>query len=217
MLQWETLIRRDIAFSELENLQKTCLNSVKENPNLAFLLISEPRATYTYGISAKPSELLLTEKQLSERKIEIAKVSRGGQWTYHGPGQIVIYPVVSLKSCGFKSRSIYHFVNQFRDTLRESLSELGVNAQNQEVPFGLYVDNQKIASFGLGFKNHISQHGVALYYTDQSQPLQGIVPCGCSSATFTSLRDRNVNASWEEVAQTIAKNMKKSLISSKTE
>ncbi len=199
-MQWEVLIRRAVSFQELENLQNELVLKVSQNPSLGFLVVSEPTSTFTCGRSGTDSELLWSKEKLAEKKADVFKVSRGGKWTYHGPGQILLYPIASLAALGYSSKSAKLFVDNFRETVSTVLKKSGIEHEKGEEPYGLFSKNRKLVSFGLNFRQGISTHGMALYHSGQDDFFTGINPCGHPGQECISLEELGSFHSWGDMA-----------------
>lgn len=210
-MRWETQIRRNLSFAELEALQQEANARVRENPTLGVLLISEPAPTFTGGRSAKASDILWNEAEQLRHKTTLARVSRGGKWTYHGPGQIVLYPVVRLGSLGWDSRQTKDFVEALRQCVQRTLSHFGVNSEAKCHPYGLFVGGKKLVSFGIAVQDGICTHGLALYISDQSEYFRGIVPCGTTGQETTSLNQLGIHSPWETVCENLVESIKEFL------
>lgn len=198
-MEWHTLIHRNISWESLEERQQSCLKRVRENPEDAFLLFSEPEPTFTFGISASTNDLKWSKTLAQSRGVSIQSVSRGGKWTYHGPGQIVVYPIFSLEHAGYTRHAVFHFMHNLRRSISEVLESLNVEVIGQDHPFGLYAAERKLASFGVAIHHGITSHGCALYLEDQSDFFSGIHPCGKPNDPTTSLRQLGVFLSWTEI------------------
>lgn len=193
---------RDIAFDRLEALQREAMARVRSGPERAEWIASEPRPTYTHGRAADPRGLLWTRAQAESRGIAVHGVSRGGQWTFHGPGQVVVYPIVSLRHRGYPTKAVRRFLEDLRAGVTDFLNDLGLEADASlpEKPFGVYVGGAKLVSFGIAVERGISCHGLALYLTDQTAWFAGIHPCGVVGERLTSLRALGVSLTWEAAA-----------------
>lgn len=209
----ETLIRRGISWPELEELQTDLVQQVTRDPRKQFLLISEPTPTFTHGPSSQAKDLLWTDT--AQRGVGVYPVTRGGKWTYHGPGQVVIYPIASLPALGYGKRAVRQFVGDFAAGILAFLKSKGLEAQIQDNPYGLYLNGAKLASFGLSFRNGISSHGVALYLQSQAAYFEGIVPCGVACPALTSLAESRVLIDWETAALELADYVKRGFQPSK--
>ncbi len=208
-MQWEILINRNISWNDLEAKQRELMTEVHENKHMAYLMVSEPSPTFTFGRNSNPKDLLWSELLLSENRVQIAPVSRGGQWTYHGPGQLLVYPILHLPSWGYSTKSVRAFLEDFREGTHQALSTLGCDDLISKEPFGIYRENKKLVSFGLAFERSISSHGLALYYQDQSHFFSGITPCGVFQGVTTHLLDTlSTTPSWDDVAKSMTLHIK---------
>ncbi len=211
-MTWNFIFHQNISWDDLEAKQQELIQQVQSHKNEAYLLISEPSPTFTYGRNSNPQELLWSKSELKNKQVQVASVTRGGKWTYHGPGQILIYPILHLPSWGYSSKSVRAFLEDFRTAIREALEKLGCKNLQPQEPFGLYIDNKKLVSFGLAFERTISSHGMALYYSDQSQFFSGITPCGVTHGSTTDLKEKlPQETSWNSVANIVAEAIKNSL------
>jgi lipoate-protein ligase B len=195
----ETLLKQKIAWPDLMALQDSLVKKVERDPSASFLLLSEPEPTFTRGISSKDEDLLWDSP--GSRGIAVERVHRGGQWTYHGPGQLVIFPILFLPRFGFAKRGVRPFIERVVYLTRTFLKELQVNATEGSHPVGLYVQEKKIASVGFSIRDGITSHGIALYLEPQTAFFEGIVACGTKEAQTTSLGEQGVLHSWEEIAE----------------
>jgi lipoyl(octanoyl) transferase len=212
---WTPLTHRNISFQDLERVQDQCRTRVTRNPDEGFLLVSEPAPTFTVGISGSAADLLWDADTCNARGIAIQKVHRGGKWTYHGPGQVVVYPVFKLNHVFPRSR-VRGYLNAFRTALQTAIareltaeipgaalfSEAALPTDDSAGVFGLYVGQpaQKLASFGVGIQRGICSSGAAVYHTG-SQFFSGIVPCGVASPQFTTLTALGWKKNWLETSQ----------------
>lgn len=193
----QTLTYRGISWPDLEALQAELQKRVAQDPREQYLLFSEPAPTFTHGPSGRPEDLLWQNPL--EKGIQVFAVSRGGKWTYHGPGQVLIYPIVSLPSLGYPRRGVRKFVGDLAAGLQAFLSAHQLESEVRDTPFGLYLPKGKVASFGLAFRNGISSHGVAMYLESQQAAFQGIVPCGVP-CPITSLAESGVQLDWNSAS-----------------
>lgn len=208
-MEWEVRAVRGAPWTELEALQRDIADSVRRGEKQGCLLLSEPALTYTYGRSAKPTDLLFGETELARRGIAVAPVSRGGKWTCHGPGQILVYPIVSLRALGYESRAVHRFLSDFREGIAHFLESLGLRPERRDCPFGVYVGGLKIASFGIAIERGVVLHGVSLYLTPQTTAFQGITPCGTPGERFTSLAENGCVLAWSDAAERLTDSVKR--------
>ena len=177
-----------------ESLQRmrefTLRRSQKEEDEL---WIVEHPPVYTMGLKTKPEHL----PQVRQR-IPLVQSDRGGQITYHGPGQIIIYALLDLRRLKLSVREAVRLLEQ---TVINLLLSLGINANGDEVRPGVYVQGKKIASLGLKIRNGYSYHGVALNVDMDISPFEQINPCGYANLSVTQLKDLDVNLSIDEISQ----------------
>ncbi|MDP2619964.1 MAG: lipoyl(octanoyl) transferase LipB [Hyphomicrobiales bacterium] len=153
---------------------------------------------YTAGTSARPEDLI------APGRFPVHRVGRGGQYTYHGPGQRVAYVMLGLKSRGGDVRA---FVTALEEWLIATLAQFGVGAERRAGRVGVWVvrpdkgegAEDKIAAIGIRLRRWVSFHGVSLNVAPDLEHYSGIVPCGVSEHGITSLADLGVAASMAEV------------------
>ena len=145
------------------------------------LWLLEHQPVYTQGQAGDAAHIL----QCND--IPVVKIDRGGQVTYHGPGQIMFYVLVDLRRAGLGVRQL---VELLENTVIEVLAAYGVEACGNRSAPGVYVDGQKIAALGLRISRGCSYHGLCLNYDFDAAPFAGINPCGYSDLKVTQLRER---------------------------
>jgi len=209
-ISFQVIICQQIAWEDLEELQNHLIRQVEDNSSSFFVLVSEPKSTFTFGRNASQDDLLWSPSQLKENGVELAKVSRGGKWTYHGPGQIVIYPIVNLKSLGFSAKEARRFVETLREAVLDCCKDWQLTVRSGNDPFGVFIGEQKLVSFGLSFENGISSHGLSVCFSPQQRFFSGIRPCGHSESVFTSLQEHLPNLTWHDAASALTNSIKKS-------
>lgn len=157
------------------------------------LWVVEHPPVYTMGLKTKPEHL----PQVSQ-PIPLVQSDRGGQITYHGPGQIIIYALFDLRRLKLSVREAVRLLEQ---TVINLLLSLGISAIGDEARPGVYVQGKKIASLGLKVRNGCSYHGVALNVDMDISPFEQINPCGYANQSVTQLKDLDVNLSIDEISQ----------------
>ena len=149
------------------------------------LLMFEHPPTITMGLSAKESSLLVRPDELESRSIEFRKTDRGGDATWHGPGQLVGYPIVNLIECRL---SVPSFVKAIEEGLIGWLQSNGLESMRIEGKPGVWVTpGKKIASIGVKVSGGITTHGFALNLTGSLEGSDAILPCGFSHVKLTTL------------------------------
>jgi lipoyl(octanoyl) transferase len=135
----------------------------------------------TLGRSARPSNVLASVAELARRGIALERISRGGDVTFHGPGQLVGYPVVRLRG------GVVDHMTAMARALIAVLAELGVEARWRRDTPGLWVDGAKICAFGVNVQRRVAIHGFALNLAIDAAAFALIVPCGLPDARLTSV------------------------------
>jgi len=170
-----------VDYLEALNLQQELVQKrIKgEIPNT--ILFLEHCPVYTIGRTKDKSSLSAP----SQLPYPVHEISRGGQATYHGPGQLVGYPIIDLKPIG---RDLAVYLRGLEQALIASCLEFGVTAKQREGLTGIWIGNQKLASIGIGVKKWVTYHGFAINLTKESlPPFQHITPCGLTGVSTTYL------------------------------
>jgi lipoyl(octanoyl) transferase len=157
-----------------------CDQRHSNTPDEIWLLEHTP--VYTQGRAGKP------EHVLNPQNIPIVQTDRGGQVTYHGPGQLMIYTLLDINRLKINTHQLVHAQEQW---IIDLLARYHIKATRQQGAPGLYVDNKKIASIGLRITKGCSYHGLALNINMDLGPFNGINPCGFSNLTMTQIVDFN--------------------------
>lgn len=154
-----------------------------EGPERLLLLEHDP--VYTLGRNASAADVLLPKGELARAGIEVAETDRGGQVTYHGPGQLVGYPILDLSP---DRRDLRRYVRDLQEVLVAVLGDLGIAARGGEGGrIGVWVGERKIASIGVHLARWRTTHGFALNADPDLSRFGGIVPCGLPDVTMTSI------------------------------
>ena len=147
-------------------------------PEVLLLLEHEP----VYTIGRTPDQSSLRDAALLPHPV--VQINRGGQATYHGPGQLVGYPILRLSERG---QDLHRYLRELEEALIELLAEYGVAAVRREGLTGVWVGERKIASIGVGVRKWISMHGFALNVCGDLTPFNQITPCGIAGVEMTNL------------------------------
>jgi lipoyl(octanoyl) transferase len=148
------------------------------------LLLLEHRPIYTLGRSADASHILLDAAELERLGIARISTSRGGDVTYHGPGQLVGYPIIHL---GGRSLGVLAYITAVEEALIRTLADFGVPSGRDPRNRGVWVGNDKIAAIGIRVSRQVTMHGFALNVNTRLDDYRGIVPCGLTAAGVTSM------------------------------
>lgn len=154
-----------------------------EAPDDLLLLVEHPPVV-TLGRSAKAGHLLLSAEALAARGIELHEVERGGDVTYHGPGQLVGYPILDLT--GHK-QDLHWYLRQVEEVLIRALRPWGLEGTRVAGKTGVWVAGRKIASIGVHARQWVTWHGFALNVTTDLAAFDVMVPCGIADVTMTSV------------------------------
>lgn len=153
------------------------------------LLLLEHEPVYTIGRTPDQSSL----RDASHLPYPVVEINRGGQATYHGPGQLVGYPILDLKKRG---QDLHRYLRDLEEVLIEALAQYGVAACRREGLTGVWVGARKIASIGVGVRHWVSMHGFALNVCGDLTPFSEITPCGIAGVEMTNL-ERETGQSFE--------------------
>lgn len=163
-----------IEYNKAYDLQKNYVQMALEE-NKGYLLVCEHPAVLTLGRTSKKEHLLISEKELHRREIELISIDRGGDITLHCPGQLVVYPIVDLN---YYKKDLHYHLFQLEEVIIELLKDFGIVATRSEINTGAWVGNRKIASIGIGVRKWITYHGLALNVNTPLELFNLIKPCG---------------------------------------
>lgn len=173
-----------IDYKEAWDLQKSVHQLRAENRiDDVFFLLEHPH-TYTLGKTADKENLVGSEKYLSYNKISVYDIDRGGDITYHGPGQIVGYPIINLTNW---QQDTHKYLRALEELIINVCSEYGLNSGRVEKYTGVWIDDRKICAIGIKVSRWITMHGFAFNVNTDLKLFNGIIPCGISDKDVTSL------------------------------
>lgn len=182
--------RQEKIFSEIVRLKGDNRNSEapKETPN--YLVFVEHPHVYTLGKSGKPENLLLDETGLNEKQATYYKINRGGDITYHGPGQIVGYPILDLDNF---FTDIHLYLRTLEEAVIQTLQEYGIEAGRYPGYTGVWIDPdnekaRKICAMGVRCSRWVTMHGFAFNVNANLDYFKNIVPCGIDDKDVTSMQ-----------------------------
>lgn len=148
------------------------------------LLLVEHDPVLTLGSNFHEENLLLKPEEYKRRGIEVVHTDRGGDVTYHGPNQLVLYPIFDLRQHG---RDLHRFIRNLEEAMILALREFGLDAYRFPPNTGVWVNERKIAAIGIKVSRWVSLHGIALNCNNDLSPFSLIVPCGIKEYPVTSL------------------------------
>jgi lipoyl(octanoyl) transferase len=174
------------SYASALELQREAEKSCREGDvETLFLLEHEP--VYTLGRNASRKDVLVTPERCEELGIEVFETDRGGKVTYHGPGQLVGYPVLDLSP---DRRDVKRYVTDLEETIIRTLGDFGIESGRSPLPervTSVWVGNDKIAAIGVHLSRWITTHGFALNVATDLDRFLGIVPCGITDGGVTSM------------------------------
>lgn len=190
-------------YSQLLDIQCRIVDRKLRERGPDVVLIAEHPPTVTLGLRGTQAHLLVTRKELARRGVRIFHVERGGQATFHCPGQLVVYPLIDLKR---KRLSAREYVSRLEETILRSLSMLGVQALRIRGFPGVWINpNAKIGSVGVRIQEGITSHGFSLNVGLVMNPDELIVSCGKPGIKMTSINEiLQADISMGTVRQTVA-------------
>lgn len=191
LIDYPTALARMVEFTD---------NRDAETPDELWLLEHPP--VYTLGLAGDRSHLL------SPGDIPVVQVDRGGQVTYHGPGQLVVYTLINLKRAGLGIRDLVTLLEQ---SVVSAVADYGIAAVSRCDAPGVYVNDAKLASVGLRIRRGCSYHGVALNVAMDLQPFAQINPCGFAGMQMTQVKDLGGPADLESVAENLSGKLQQAL------
>lgn len=203
---YQTQLLENIVAIKVDNRRN---NNINSTPN--YLLFVEHPHVYTLGKSGDMSNLLLNETQLKDKGASFYKINRGGDITYHGPGQLVGYPILDLENF---FTDIHKYLRLLEETIILTLAEYGLKGKRSEGETGVWLDvgtpfARKICAMGIRSSRWVTMHGFALNINTNLGYFDNIIPCGIRGKAVTSMEvelGRKIDK--EEVSSAILKHFK---------
>jgi lipoyl(octanoyl) transferase len=198
------LVVRSLGLQEYEPLWRSMQRFTEERnadtPDETWFTEHPP--VFTLGMNGKPEHLL------APGEIPVLRIDRGGQVTFHGPGQLMIYPLVDLKRAGLGVRAL---VSALEQSAIATAAEFGIDAASRADAPGVYVSGKKIASVGLRIRRGASFHGMAFNVAMDLEPFSRINPCGFSDLQVTDLHSLGVATTLVAVQKILLKHLQNQL------
>jgi lipoyl(octanoyl) transferase len=173
-----------VGYAEATLLQESIAGEVKTGRGPERLLLLEHDPVVTLGRNAQEADVLLGREALAARGIAVERTNRGGQVTYHGPGQLVGYPILDLRP---DRRDVARYLRDLEEVLIRALGRQRIAAGRVEGLTGVWVGGEKIAAIGVHLSRWVTTHGFALNVTTDLAPFRLIVPCGLRAHGVTSM------------------------------
>lgn len=172
-----------VDYLEARELQIALLEKVHAGAEPNTMLLLEHPHVYTKGRLSKQTDVLLPEEELAKNGIPVYETDRGGQVTYHGPGQLVVYPIINLREWGGPVK----YVRALEQVVIATLAEMGITANCESGNTGVWTDHGKIAAIGVKISRGIAFHGLALNVNTDLSLYENIIPCGIADRSVTSM------------------------------
>jgi len=173
------------AYPAVHHLQLQCIAARRSRRlDRDLIIATEHPPVFTLGRRGGRENLLVSEKTLRDRGISVIPVERGGDITFHGPGQIVIYPILDL---GVGRYKVVELVEALEEAMVRTAADWGVIARGDKKQRGAWVSGRKLGSVGITIRRSISFHGLALNVNTDLTPFSWVNPCGIPGCTMTSL------------------------------
>jgi lipoyl(octanoyl) transferase len=200
------------SYGEVLELQRSlCRQRMLGESSEDLLLLVEHEPVVTLGRGTRPTSVPLPSSDLAGRGVEVFEVERGGDVTFHGPGQLVGYPIIDLRQ---HQEDLHWYLRRLETAIIEALDTLGLQAGTNPGLTGVWVKGRKIASIGIHVKQWVTFHGFALNVTTDLDYFDLIVPCGIKDVVMTSVAQevgRTDAALWAETSNAIVREMARAL------
>lgn len=195
-----------IDYQEAWDLQKKILELRYQNKIPDVLLLLEHPNTYTLGKVADKKNLLSDPDFLKENNISVYEIDRGGDITFHGPGQIVGYPIINLVNW---KRDAHEYLRGLEEVIIRTCDEFGLKSKRNPKYTGVWIDDRKIAAIGIKISRWITMHGFAFNINTDLSLFNGIIPCGIKEKSVTSLsKELNVEVEIKIVKEKLLNHFK---------
>lgn len=193
VMQEQTVEVRSLGLREFEPVWRAMqrFTDEREASTRDEIWFTEHPPVFTLGLNASREHLL------APGDIPVVQIDRGGQVTYHGPGQLMVYPLLDLKRAGLNIRDL---VSALERSVTQLAAEFGIEAAGNRAAPGVYVDGRKLASIGLRVRRGASYHGMALNVDLDLQPFSRINPCGYQGLEMTDLARLGVTESIDAIS-----------------
>ncbi len=203
---YETALELQRALVDARIDQKMDANIPDVNiPDVNILLLLEHPPVFTLGRRGGRENLIVPETFLKKSGISIVPVERGGNITYHGPGQLVGYPIINLKNARM---DVHTYVSRLEDIMIGTAGDYGVDAGRNSKNRGIWVGNSKMGSIGISIRHGITFHGFALNVNPAMDPFSWINPCGMNDIKMTSIeKELGQSVSMEKAYQSVRRHI----------
>jgi len=183
-IQW---VRKDLPvtpYGEALDLQYRLAAEVRSENKAGIVLFLEHAPVFTLGKRGGCENLTVSDEFLDRNGVAVFQTERGGNITYHGPGQLVVYPIINMKATGL---GVADYVDHLEEIMLRTASDWNIRAERDKRNRGVWIGNDKLGSIGIAVKRGVALHGLALNVTTDLTPFSWINPCGMSDVGITSL------------------------------
>ena len=179
------------------------IHAYVKNKNISGVILSlEYPNLFTIGKSGKKSDILISQNELNLKGIKVYESNRGGEITYHGPGQIIYYPIINLKKLSIKP---VEYIRILQRTVISSLKDFNIQAEDVNKPVGVWVNGKKISSIGVRISKSVTMHGVAINLNCDLKYFTYIIPCGIKDLNLTNINNEtNLNCNKDSFSKTFS-------------
>lgn len=196
------LDRGPLSYAEVDGVQREIHAAVAQGEKPDTLVVWQAKDVYTAGRRTRPEDV-------PDPSVPVVEVDRGGSVTYHGPGQVIVYPIVRVRL----PKDVVAFVRAVETAVIEALSTFGIRGEQIAGRSGVWVGGEKICAVGLKFASDTTMHGLALNVATDVSKFFRVNPCGITDAGVTSMERQGVDASLEEAAAALTSALVKRLAS----
>ena len=179
------------------------IHAYVKNANISGVILSlEYPNLFTIGKSGKRSDILISQYELNSKGIKVYESNRGGEITYHGPGQIIYYPIINLRKLRIKP---VEYIRILQRTVISSLKDFNIQAEHVNKPVGVWVNGKKISSIGVRISKSVTMHGVAINLNCDLKYFTYIIPCGMKDLNLTNINNEtNLNCDKDSFSKTFS-------------
>ncbi|MBN7773113.1 lipoyl(octanoyl) transferase LipB [Clostridium aminobutyricum] len=187
-------------------MQQTAFEKVYNEQYKGILIILEHYPVYTIGTGGGWENLLCSKEYLKEQGVDIVEINRGGNITFHGPGQVVAYPIFDLSKM---KRDAHWYIESLEQIVINVLSEYGIEGARKPEYKGVWIDDKKISAVGVHLKRWITSHGLSFNINVDKKYFNQINPCGITEFGIASLEDYMEDVDIASIKQHLVKNFEK--------
>lgn len=193
-----------VEYSKAYHLQRKLLQQRFDGEIMDTILLLEHPCAITIGKSGKLKNVLASQEELAKEGISLFFTDRGGDVTYHCPGQLVAYPIIDLRNRG---KDVHQYVHDLEEVVIRTLGDFSIKACRDESLAGVWVNDEEVAAIGLSIRRWITMHGIALNVNPNLEHFSLINPCGFSDRKATSITELLArDISMEEVTDRLIDN-----------